>query len=194
MLACLPEMDYICGYKLKNNGTMRKVLLFIALLALVSCSEKNQKHDQGGENACQYIREKFPELREDIQSVDVVYDDSVMVLLYKTLDIYEEQHKCFDNKITIKQLRAYRDSMQNIYFDVMRSWVMDKKDNDSLRHLSKYKGLWRKAYLIEVTMKSSKTSQYRVSMDEDGTTPSMTSDEFYKSSESFYKALDDLIY
>ena len=173
---------------------MRKVLFLIALLAMVSCNNNQSNYDQGGENACQYIREKFPELRDDIQSVDVVYDDSVMVWLYKSLEIYEVHQKYFDNKITIEQLRAYRDSMQNIYFDVMRSWVMDKKDNDSLRHLSKYKGLWRKAYLIEVTMKSSKTSQYRVSMDEDGTTPSMTSDEFYKSSESFYKALDDLIY
>ena len=167
---------------------MKKLLFTSIVIALLTaCSEA----DQGKRNACQYVREQIPNQADNIKSVEVVGEDSVLTTLllsFGASEIYIEKTKFYDNEISREEWQAFSDSMMTVGSDVTHSWFMVKATNDSLRQLPKYKGSWRKAYQVEVTMKSGAKKQYRVCMDQDGVTPSMTADEIIKKSEDFYNA------
>ena len=167
---------------------MKKVLLSITLLATIAAC--NTEHP-GKENACQYVREQMPLQANNIKSVEVIGEDSVLTTLllsFGTSEIYIEKSKHINNEITDDQWFAFRDSMMTIGFNVRASWTMYKTTNDSLRLLPKYRGSWRKAYTVEVTMKSGATEQYRVCMDKDGVTPVSTNNEIITKSKEFFDA------
>lgn len=169
---------------------MKKALLVITLLATITAC--NTEHT-GEENACQYVREQMPLQADNIRSVEVIGEDSVLttfLLSFGTSEIYTEKNKLLDNEITSSQWMAFIDSMMTVGGDVTQSWIMDKTINDSLRLLPKYRGSWRKAYMVRVTMKSGATEQHRVCMDKDGVTPVMTADKIIKESKVFYDAFD----
>ena len=167
---------------------MKKVLLFITLLATITaCSTEHT----GRENACQYVREQMPLQAENIKKVEVIDEESVLTTLLLSFgisEIYIEKSKYISNEITNDKWFAFRDSMMTVGFDVRKAWIMDKITNDSLRLLPKYRGSWRKAYTVEVTMKSGANEQYRVCMDKDGVTPVATNDEIIKKSKEFFDA------
>ena len=165
---------------------MRKLLL-IAIVILIACGGT----DQSRQNACQYVREQMPGQSGNIKSVEVIGEDSVLTILLLSFgisEIYTEKTKLLDNEINIDQWRVFVDSMMTVENDVTSSWFMEKSFNDSLRLLPKYKDSWRKAYLVEVAMNSGAIKQYRVSMDQDGITPSSTADDIIKIVEEFDNA------
>lgn len=167
---------------------MKKLLITTVIAILTACSDGA---DQDKRNACQYVREQMPQQSDNIKSVEVIDEDSVLTTLllsFGASEIYTEKIKLLDNEISIDQWRVFTDSMMTLESDVTRSWFMDRAINDSLRLLPKYKDSWRKAYLIEVTMKSGATKQYRVCMNQDGVTPSNTADDIIKEVEKFDKA------
>ena len=168
-----------------------KKLLFASIIALLTaCSEA----DQGKHNACQYVREQIPQQTDNIKSVEVVGEDSVLsplMIKFGVSEIYSKHGDFYDNDITIEEWHAYLDSMLSIGLDSQRSWIMNKEWNDSLKQMSKYQGSWRKAYWVEVTMKSGATKQYRVCMNEDGITPSMSFEQFQIELDDFMKALNE---
>lgn len=175
---------------------MRKSVLIIVLLVvtMIACNTEQSKYGEGGRNACQYIREKLTEQVDNIQNVEVIGEDSMLspyLLSLGTVEIYSRHSDFYGKEITIEQWHTFTDSMMTLGMDVTHTWLMDKNYNDSLRQLSKYHGLWRKAYLVEVTMKSGKNLNYRVCMNEDGITPYITQDEFMKKREDFMKALSE---
>ena len=168
---------------------MKKILLATVIAILTASSEA----DQGKQNACKYVREQIPQQADNIKSVEVIGVDSVLTTLllsFGASEIYTEKTKLLDNEISSDQWLTFVDSMMTVGSDVTHSWIMDKSDNDSLRLLPKYKGSWRKAYMVQVTMKSGATKQYRVCMDQDGVTPAMTADDIVKKSEEFYNAFN----
>jgi hypothetical protein len=144
---------------------MKKYLFFLMLLITVSCSSQNE----GERNACQFVRELMIDQAANIQSVEVVKVDSVM-----TPYVYMYNELKGDDHI-------------NAGFDIANSWLMDPENSDSLKQEPKYKKKWRKAYMVEVTMKSSKKLIYRVMMGDDGTTPQITSEEMRKEIKDFFK-------
>lgn len=169
---------------------MKKVMLLIMAVAIIACGET----DQGRKNACQYVREQMPEQLVNIKSVEVVKVDSVIspfTISLGTSEIHSMRSDYYGGGIAIEEWRAYSDSMLSIGLDAERSWIMLKEWNDSLKMLSKYTELWRKAYLVEVTMKSGAIKQYRVCMNEDGITPFMTFEQFKPKLDEFLKALND---
>jgi hypothetical protein len=173
---------------------MKKVLsIAIMLTMLISCQQS--KYGQAGENAVQYVYEQFPNIREDIKNVEVFYEDSVLLtdgLSYMIIELLNKKADFYDKKIGKEEYIAYYDSIQTLIFDIDRSWTMQEW-NDSLQTLTKYKNLWHKAFMIEITMKSSKQMIYRICMDWDGTTPYINQDEIKKEIDEFQKELNNCI-
>ena len=144
---------------------MKKIFVFLMLLATLSCSSQND----GAKNACQYVRELMNNQAANIVSVDVVMEDSVLTpYVYMYNDIAS-------------------DSLLYAGMDMQKSWIMDKDWNDSLKQMPQYKGKWRKAYMIKVTMKSTQKLVHRVMMGDDGTTPQASSDDMQKLFNAFTK-------
>lgn len=143
---------------------MKKYLFFLMLLTTVSCSSQNE----GERNACQFVRELMNDQAANIQSVEVEKVDSVM-----TPYIY-----------MYNELKG--DDLVKAGFDINKSWVMLPEFSDSIKQNPKYKGKWRKAYMIKVTMKSSKKVIKRVMMDDDETTPQISSDDLLKETNQFF--------
>ena len=169
---------------------MKKMMYLLAVIMMVACGET----DQGRKNACQYVREQMPDQIANIKSVEVVKEDSVLspfIISLGTSEIHSMRGDYYGGDITIEEWHVYQDSMLTIGLDAQRSWVMDKEWSDSLKQLPKYKESWRKAYLVEVTMKSGAIKQYRVCMDEAGTTPFMTIEQFQPKLDDFLKALEE---
>lgn len=172
---------------------MKRIIFAVMIVAaIVGCSQEKSKCDQAGENAIQYLYEQMTEKREDVKSVEIVKEDSVLggfMLSILEMEVSSEYSKYLFNEISTSQFREFHDSMRTLFFDIANSWIMDKNENDSLKQLLKYRDKWRKAYLLEVTMKSNKKLQDRVCMDSDGVTPLMTIDESIKDREYFWNVL-----
>lgn len=169
---------------------MKQYLLAVLLLALTSCSQTQIKYGQGGVNACQFVREQVPGLRDDIQDVEVIAEDSLLCDLTMTfgdLTLSKQGAAFLKGEISKEELSATIDSVANIATDVDYSWRFSNVVNDSLRQLPKYNGLWRKVYTVKVTMKSGVTKEPRVLMDTDGKTPHMIERDMEKAIEEHTK-------
>ena len=148
------------------------------------------RYGQGGENACQYVKEQVPGLREDIQSLEVIAEDSLlcdMVMSFGDITLSKQGAAFLTGEISKDQLRVTIDSIARAATDVEYSWRFSNVINDSLRKLSKYDGKWRKVYTVKVTMKSGITKEPRVLMDIDGKTPRMMERDMEKAIEEHTK-------
>ena len=171
---------------------MKKILLSIAVLMMTACN--GSKYGMAGDNAIQYVYEQMSDKRADINSVEIIKEDSVLspiLLSFGTTEIYSERTKYLGGEVSIEQYSAFKDSMMIMEGDVAKSWVMDKEWTDSLKKLPKYDGAWRKAFWLEVTMKSNQKLQYRMCLDQDGVTPYTNADGFMKEHQNFVEALNE---
>jgi hypothetical protein len=155
---------------------MKNYLIIAILLVLTGCNQTQMKYGLGGKNACQFVKEQVPGLREDIQSLEVIAEDSLlcdMVMSFGDITLSKQGAAFLKGEISKDELRTTIDSIAKAATDVEYSWQFSNVINDSLKKLPKYKGLWRKVYTVRVTMKSGITKVPRVLMDTDGTTPRM---------------------
>ena len=169
---------------------MKKYLVIAFLLVLTGCNQTQMKYGQGGKNACQFVKEQVPGLRDDIQDVEVIAEDSLLCDLGMTfgdLTLSKQGAAFLKGEISKEELRATIDSVAKAATDVEYSWRFSNVVNDSLKQLSKYDGMWRKVYTIKVTMKSGKTKEPRVLMDTDGKTPRMMERDMEKAIEEHTK-------
>ena len=171
---------------------MKKIAtITIMLLMLVACQQS--KNDQAGDNAIQYVREQLNDQKENIKSVEVTLEDSVLfdkMLALVASDVNMQHVNYLGNDISLKEYHCYLDSIDRMMNDYTKSWIMDKEWSDSLKQLPKYKDTWHKAFIVEVTMKSNKTLAYRVCMEKDGITPLITSEEYMKQRDEVQEALN----
>lgn len=171
---------------------MKKVLFTFLALLLISCNTGQMKYGQGGRNACQFVKEQVPGMREDIQSVEVVKEDSLMGDIGITFAKTTLAKSCVDfmeGRLSKEKFTKVIDSLSNVGTDIYYSWKYSTVVNDSLKFLPKYTHLWRKVYTIRVTMKSGITKEPRVLMDQDGTTPRMIEKDMEKDIEEFTKKI-----
>lgn len=169
---------------------MKKYLVIAILLVLTGCNQTQIKFGQGGKNACQFVKEQVPGLRDDIQDVEVIAEDSLLCDLGMTfgdLTLSKQGAAFLKGEISKVELRATIDSVAKAATDVEYSWRFSNVVNDSLKQLSKYDGMWRKVYTIKVTMKSGTTKEPRVLMDTDGITPRMIERDMEKTIEKHTK-------
>ena len=151
---------------------MKKVLFLLLMCVVVGCTT-DMKYGQGGRNACQYVKEQVPGLRDDIASVEVIEEDSLLTDLYLDsgdLALHKGEVDYYENRISRQQLDSIIDSVGVALKDLEWSWTLGVV-NDSLKRLEKYRTQWRKVYKVQVTMKSGVTKYPRVMMDYDGVTP-----------------------
>jgi uncharacterized protein YxeA len=174
---------------------MKKIAtITIMLLVVVACQQS--KNDQAGDNAIQYVREQLNYQKENIKSVEVTHEDSVLfdkMLTFVASDVKMQHVNYLGNDISLKDYWCYLDSIDKMMVDYTKSWIIDKEWSDSLKQLPKYKDMWHKAFIIEVTMKSNKTLVYRVCMEKDGITPLATSEEFMKQRDEIQEALSQRV-
>ena len=143
---------------------MKKVtFIMIMLMTIMSCGSK---FGEGGDNAAQYVREQMAELTSDAISVETVNTDTVSV--YDVVTLSEElngKELDVDLKIiTFKELREFADSINGL--------------SES-----------RLMYIVAVTSKSSKTTEVKVIMEKDGTTPYMLYDKYQEIYQPFLERL-----
>lgn len=172
---------------------MKKLLLFVAVMLVASCSQVANKYGQGGKNAVQYVKEQVPGLRDDIESIEVIGEDSLLCdigLTFGNLQMLRAEGDFYEGKISRARLDAIIDSVAKAITDVEFSWKFSNVINDSLRKLTKYDHQWRKVYQIRVTMKSGDVKEPRVLMDQDGITPRCLEKDFEK---TLQKYTDDMM-
>ena len=164
----------------------------IALLTTImtGCSQTHMKFGQGGENACQFVKEQVPGLSDDIQSVEVIAEDSLLCdigMSFGDITLSKTGAAFLQGEVSKDELSATIDSVANAATDLEYSWRFSNVVNDSLRQLAKYDGMWRKVYTVRVTMKSGTTKEPRVLMDTDGKTPRMIERDMEKAIEEHTK-------
>ena len=132
-------------------------------MTIMSCGSK---FGEGGDNAAQYVREQMAELTSDAISVETVNTDTVSV--YDVVTLTEElngKELDVDLKIiTFKEFREFADSINGL--------------SES-----------RLMYIVAVTAKSSKTTEVKVIMEKDGTTPYMLYDKYQEIYQPFLERL-----
>ena len=160
---------------------MRKVSFYLLTLALVACNSTSSKYGLGGKNAVQFIKEQASGAAQNAESIEVTGEDSLLCdigLTFGVKDVYKALEKYNNGEISLKEARAVRDSVMHDGADVEDTWKFGSVVTDSLRHLSRYEGQWRKVYTVTIKMKSQTTDEVRVLMEEDGITPRYTDKQF----------------
>ena len=169
---------------------MKNFFIIAILFVLTGCNQTQMKYGQGGKNACQFVKEQVPGLRDDIQVLEVIAEDSLLCDLGMTfgdLTLSKQGAAFLKGEISKDELSATIDSVAKAATDVEYSWRFSNVVNDSLKQLPKYDGLWRKVYTVKVTMKSGTTKEPRVLMDTDGKTPRMMERDMEKAIEEHTK-------
>lgn len=170
---------------------MKKYLAIAILIVLTGCNQTQMKYGQGGKNACLFVKEQVPELREDISSVEVIGEDSMICdigLMFGFNRVHEAEMMYYDSKITRSELDQVLDSMNLELTFVENSWKYGTPET----YGNKYDGQWRKVYTVRVTMKSGVTKEPRVLMEQDGITPRMIEREFEKKLQNYASELMDV--
>ncbi len=158
---------------------MKKLLLFLTIITLISCVPEGEK------NAIQYIREKIHESNkysiDDVQSIDVVGTDSAITVVDMSIlfgEIYRLGTGYLQGKVNRETYGKALTNANEMLYDIYCSFDRGMVVNDSLKKLVKYKDMWRKVYTVRITNKSKTYKFVRVMMDRDGVTPFMTEAEF----------------
>lgn len=187
----------------------KRVLVgLLGLVGLMGCVNGNGNvgtglvdYGMGGENACQFVKEQVPELREDIESVEVVEEDSLLSdswLAFDRARFAIARSNYLKGEMSSDEYMGIIDERRQILSDVQNSWVYGIVVNDSLKTLKKYDNVWRRVYKVNVKMKSGVIKEPRVLMDNDGETPRMLEKDFEMELDEYRQeiidALGDLTY
>lgn len=138
-------------------------------------------------NILQFVKEKTPELSNDIEELNITSEDSLLCDIMLAFGQKQFTHAGVDfleGKISYDEYKHIIDSTECVKNDVVFSWIYPET-NDSLRQLEKYDGCWRKVYTLRVTMKDGTTDEARLLMDNDGVTPKMLEGMFERTIEEY---------
>ena len=159
---------------------MKKLMLLPLALVLMACSGTPSKFGQGGQNAAQFVKEQVPELRDDIENIETIEEDTLLSdigLSFANLQLLQAESDYYEGKISRDRLQQIIDSVSWEIGVVEKSW----KYGTVSKNAEKYKGQFRRVYTVRVTMKSGVTKEPRVLMDKDGITPQCMENDFEKS-------------
>ena len=169
---------------------MKKIVTITIALMMVSCNNSN--FGRGGENAEQFVREKAVLVRDDIASIETIREDSVLSDIgigFQTMQLLDAGTNYLQGNITRDDYTQTINEATLLMKDIQDCWDSPTSVGDSLRRSGKYDGMWRKAYTVEVTMKSSVKQTHIVLMDTDGITPRMTEREFASGLDKFSREI-----
>lgn len=170
---------------------MKKVLLFVILTAIMtSCDSKQSKYGVGGRNACQFVKEKTVNQSDNIESIEVISEDSLLSdigLTFASIRASNVKAAYYSGLISYNEMSRVLDSCKAELMAIEQSW----RYGTVSKTIKKYEYQWRKVYTIRITMKSSVTKETRVLMDQDGITPRILEMDFF---DELRKSQIDFIY
>ena len=176
---------------------MKQVFLsFLVIFCIASCNTEQLEYGQGGRNACQFVKEQAPELRDDIQDIEVIAEDSLLTTVGLTMEsprLAKAESDYYAGTITESQFEEVISDFAKMSNDIENSWRFGSVVNDSLHQLKKYEYMWRKVYTVRVTMKSGATKEPRVLMENDGVTPRCIEKDFEKELREYVDQMMDVI-
>lgn len=157
--------------------------LFLLLFVMTACNNKNgdnmqSQYGTGGENACQFVKEQVPGLREDIAKIEVIGEDSLLGdlgLTFASIRAGDIKMGYYQGKVSYDEMSRVLDSCQTELMYVEQSW---KYGNISKKQ-ERFKYQWKKVYTVRVTMKSGVKKEPRVMMENDGITPLILEMDFF---------------
>ena len=164
------------------------ILVIVLSTTLSACDTEQLKYGEGGRNACLFVREQVPELRDDIDKIEVIGEDSLLGDLwmsFASVELAKNGAEYMKGNLKKEEYSAFIDSLTAVATDMYESWMFSIVVNDSIKQLPKYKDELRKVYKIRVTMKSGVIKEPRVLMDKDGLTPRMLEKDIEKSINDF---------
>lgn len=175
-----------------------KYIFFIFFIFITySCS----RFGQGGKNAEQYVSERLFYMRENIDNIEAIEEDSLLSdigLIFDMVNFAKAGLDFTEEKINKKEYEKIIDKREQLLIDIENSWRYSIIINDSLRRLDKFDTMWRKVYKVCITMKNGITKETRVMMDNDGKTPRMLESDMIKKLEEYYgeiyEARDKIIF
>ena len=171
----------------------KKVFIgLVGLMGLIGCVDGGMKYGRGGENAIQFVKEQVPELRDDIASVEVIEEDSLLsdvALANDAVRFAMAGADFWQGTISSEEYQRIIDERERLLYDIENSWRYPLVVNDSLKKLGKLENQWRKVYKVLVTMKSGDTKNPRVLMDGDGITPRMMEVDFERLLEEYHREI-----
>ena len=171
----------------------KKVFIgLVGLMGLIGCVDGGMKYGKGGENAIQFVKEQVPGLRDDIASVEVIEEDSLLsdiALAHDAARFAMAGADFWQGNISREEYQRIIDERERLLYDIEYSWRFPLVVNDSLKKLSKFENQWRKVYKVLVTMKSGDTREPRVLMDGDGITPTMLERDFEMQLEEYHREI-----
>lgn len=156
--------------KTQNKIISMKKTLLIALLMMSITACNKSPYGKGGDNACQFVKEQVPGLRNDIANVEVIAEDSLLSdigLTFASVRAAKIKNAYYKGKISYNEMDRVLDSCKAELMAVEQSW----KYGTVSKRIPKYKNQWRKVYTVKVTMKSGIIKTPRVLMEQDGLKP-----------------------
>lgn len=157
---------------------MRIIIIAIAVFFIfVGCNSDRTRYGQGGANAIQFVKERVPELKNDIDKIEVIGEDSLLTdlgLTFASIRAANIKAAYYEGRVSYDEMDRVLDSCKAELMVVEQSW----KYGTVSKKIKKYEYQWRKVYTIRVTMKSGVTKEPRVLMDQDGVTPRKLESDF----------------
>ena len=157
---------------------MKKALSIVIVgIILWGCDNNKMKYGLGGANAIQFVEEQVPGLRDDIASIEIIKEDSLLSdigLMFAGTMAGNIKADYSEGKVSYAEMSRVLDSCKAELMAVEQSW----KYGTVSKKVKKYESQWRKVYTVKVTMKSGVTKEPRVLMDDDGITPRSLESDF----------------
>ena len=156
---------------------MKKMVMVATISAMMVACNVDTKFGYGGSMAEKYVKEEVLRGHDDVKSVEVVKEDSLLCdvgLMFERKNAWRKKNDYFEGLISKDELKSYLDSCMDELSAISDSWKFGKKPDN----MERYEGKMRRVYTVKVTTVYGKVREIRVLMDNDGVTPRTTEEEF----------------
>lgn len=166
-----------------------KRFIFIAtlLISIISCS----KFDEGGDNACQFVKEQLSLDFENVESIEptALFEVAIINISERNEDIMKKYKEEKDGIISKEDLVSFYNRLNNEVEAANDSWSGLQEDKQ--KAIDAGVTAIRRVYNVAITMKSKKKTNVNVIMEDDKVTPYMLEKDYNDRLWEFQKEIKD---
>ena len=166
-----------------------KQCIFIAtlLISMISCS----KFDEGGDNACQFVKEQLSLDFENVESSEptAIFEVAIINISERNEDIMKKYKEEKDGIISKEDLVSFYNRLNNEVEAANDSWSGLQEDKQ--KAIDAGVTAIRRVYNVAITMKSKKKTNVNVIMEDDKVTPYMLEKDYIDRLWEFQKEIKD---
>ena len=166
-----------------------KQCIFIAtlLISIISCS----KFDEGGDNACQFVKEQLSLDFENVESSEptAIFEVAIINISERNEDIMKKYKEEKDGIISKEDLVSFYNRLNNEVEAANDSWSGLQEDKQ--KAIDAGVTAIRRVYNVAITMKSKKKTNVNVIMEDDKVTPYMLEKDYIDRLWEFQKEIKD---